>query len=465
MSILELVLKFRRKLVAFFLDFSIGCPTSFVYTLQAFFGAMALCDWQFDHWWCVFFLLSPFKSSALGYGLVISHYDFLCDFSDELKSLGWMWGVWWVWASSRNLMAAKYCLNVSMENTGILVIRCYPKLSMCILLPQFQLLLITLFGWLTFWLMKRLLGPMMATLLQEQKEIILNLFRLICKAAWLAEQYFSSLLKSNFCYAQSFSYFFLVTKFVCWICSLHILKERKRKRFLLLNMLVVLLVPSWRPILIFQHDSMMWWILMECIVPCLWLGQSTYQMFLGLIRYVLEYSVLCLYFFLTGWVALNLLELCFRLMWIWWKKACGWLEACSHWLALSPPNMWSMILTGYAMLLSVYLWLEFCLIVTLTFDFVDFSGTLNGNYWLYQESLELENRQYDPRFFASQEGNTEGGSSRGGSRRSSHRRTQSPNDAWLVFLFFLQNKRKCSLDNLVLFTMFSSLSLASPWIM
>ena len=69
-------------------------------------------------------------------------------------------------------MAAKYCLNVGMESTGILVIRCYPKLSMCILLPQFQLLLITLFGWLTFWLMKRLLGPMMATLLQEQKEII-----------------------------------------------------------------------------------------------------------------------------------------------------------------------------------------------------------------------------------------------------------------------------------------------------
>ena len=43
-------------------------------------------------------------------------------------------------------------------------------------------------------------------------------------------------------------------------------------------------------------------------------------------------------------------------------------------------------------------------------------------------SLELENHQYDPCFFASQEGNTEGGSSRGGSRRSSCRWTQSPND-------------------------------------
>ena len=44
-------------------------------------------------------------------------------------------------------------------------------------------------------------------------------------------------------------------------------------------------------------------------------------------------------------------------------------------------------------------------------------------------SLEIKKRQYDPRFFASQEGNTEGGSSKGGSRRSSCRRNWSPNDA------------------------------------
>ena len=80
-------------------------------------------------------------------------------------------------------------------------------------------------------------------------------------------------------------------------------------------------------------------------------------------------------------------------------------------------------------------------------------------------NLKLENRQYDPHFFSSQEGNTEGGSSRGGSKRSSRKWTQSPNDARLVCLVFLQNKRKCSLDNLVLFSMFSSLSLVSPWIM
>ena len=44
------------------------------------------------------------------------------------------------------------------------------------------------------------------------------------------------------------------------------------------------------------------------------------------------------------------------------------------------------------------------------------------------KSLELENRQYNPRFFATQEGNAKGGSFRGGSRRSSSRQTQSPND-------------------------------------
>ena len=52
------------------------------------------------------------------------------------------------------------------------------------------------------------------------------------------------------------------------------------------------------------------------------------------------------------------------------------------------------------------------------------------------KSLELENRQYDPQFFTSQEGNTEGGSSRGGLRRSSSRQTRSPNDVCLVFLIF-----------------------------
>ena len=43
-----------------------------------------------------------------------------------------------------------------------------------------------------------------------------------------------------------FPYFYLVTIFACWIFSLHLLKERKRKRkiFPLLTMLVVFLVLS-----------------------------------------------------------------------------------------------------------------------------------------------------------------------------------------------------------------------------
>ena len=92
-----------------------------------------------------------------------------------------------------------------MESIGILVIRCCPKLNMCILLLQFQLVLVALFGWLTFWRIKRLLKPVMAALLQEKKEIILNLFGIIYKVAWLAEQYFPSLLRLNFCFAIFFS--------------------------------------------------------------------------------------------------------------------------------------------------------------------------------------------------------------------------------------------------------------------
>ena len=56
-------------------------------------------------------------------------------------------------------------------------------------------------------------------------------------------------------------------------------------------------------------------------------------------------------------------------------------------------------------------------------------------------NLELENRQQESQFYASQEGNVKGGSSRGGSR-SSCRRTRSPNDALFVFLNFLAKTRR-----------------------
>ena len=59
-------------------------------------------------------------------------------------------------------------------------------------------------------------------------------------------------------------------------------------------------------------------------------------------------------------------------------------------------------------------------------------------------SLELENCQYDPSFFSSQDGNIEGGSSRSGSRRSLRRRTQSPND--VRFVFFLMRSCRTNLN-------------------
>ena len=43
----------------------------------------------------------------------------------------------------------------------------------------------------------------------EQKEIILTLSGIICKVTWLAERYFSSFLRSNFCSTNSFSIFLL----------------------------------------------------------------------------------------------------------------------------------------------------------------------------------------------------------------------------------------------------------------
>ena len=80
------------------------------------------------------------------------------------------------------------------------------------------------------------------------------------------------LLPSNFCSANSFSIFLLGNIFACWIFSLHLLKERKRKRKRKRFSFLTILVLSQRLILIFRHGSMMWWILMECIVPYLWLG-------------------------------------------------------------------------------------------------------------------------------------------------------------------------------------------------
>ena len=38
----------------------------------------------------LFFIFYFFESLVLGYGLVFSHFGFLCDFLDVFKSLGWM---------------------------------------------------------------------------------------------------------------------------------------------------------------------------------------------------------------------------------------------------------------------------------------------------------------------------------------------------------------------------------------
>ena len=137
----------------------------------------------------------------------------------------------------------------------------------------------------------------------------------------------------------------------------------------------------------------MWWILMEHIVPCLWIGQITHQTFLGSIWYVLAFLFLCPYSFLAYWMAHNLVDLCFKLMWILWRKACRWLETCNCWLVLSPPNMCSMRRAGYAMMLSECLWLGLFLMMELTLDFADFSSTSNGSCWFHQKDFEGEDQE------------------------------------------------------------------------
>ena len=132
---------------------------------------------------------------------------------------------------------------------------------------------------------------------------------------------------------------------------------------------------------------------MEHIVPCLWIGQITHQTFLGSIWYVLAFLFLCPYSFLAYWMAHNLVDLCFKLMWILWRKACRWLETCNCWLVLSPPNMCSMRRVGYAMMLSECLWLGLFLMMELTLDFADFSSTSNGSCWFHQKDFEGEDQE------------------------------------------------------------------------
>ena len=102
---------------------------------------------------------------------------------------------------------------------------------------------------------------------------------------------------------------------------------------------------------------------------------------------VLNFQFFVLILLLAFWMALTLVNLCFRLIWILWKKAHGWLHACNRWLALNPYNMFSIIRTGYFMLLSKYLFLELYLIVESTHDSADFSGTGKGNSRCYQNDF------------------------------------------------------------------------------
>ena len=87
MSILGLVFKFERRLLAFFLDFSVGCPNITCLHLLSILWSLVIDNLTINDV-SSFFLL--FKSLAFGYDLVSSLSEFLCDFSNEIKSLGWI---------------------------------------------------------------------------------------------------------------------------------------------------------------------------------------------------------------------------------------------------------------------------------------------------------------------------------------------------------------------------------------
>ena len=170
---------------------------------------------------------------------------------------------------------------------------------------------------------------------------------------------------------------------------------------------------------------------------------------------MLNFLVPCPYFFLACWMAHNLVDLCFRLMLILWRKICIWSKDCNYWLVLNLPNMWSMRRARYAMMLSE------CLFLGLFID----NGHSTWLCWLFRwvewqqliplkelwkkgsETLNLRTISMILWFYASQEGNTEGGSFRGGLRRSSRRRTRSPNDVWFVFSTHPNKTRSVSQTN------------------
>ena len=100
MNTLELALKFGRRLMAFFQDFSVGYPNIIC---QCLIGIR----WKFSTCWLKTWLLMmwvlpppPLFVWHLWWLVVVwsfSYFRVNCDFSDVFESLGWVWGVCGVW--------------------------------------------------------------------------------------------------------------------------------------------------------------------------------------------------------------------------------------------------------------------------------------------------------------------------------------------------------------------------------
>ena len=100
MSILELVLKFRRRLMIFILDFSVGCPKTICQcppSILWIFGVWWLTIWLLMVWvlpflwgfWCLMVVFGAWLwFVCLFVFFFFNLFGFFCDFSNVSKSLG-----------------------------------------------------------------------------------------------------------------------------------------------------------------------------------------------------------------------------------------------------------------------------------------------------------------------------------------------------------------------------------------
>ena len=144
MSILQLVLKFERRLMVFILDFSVSCPNTICQRLQGIlwkFGICWLTSWLLLMWVSLF--LWGVFSVWLWYGLLLI-LGFLVIFLKSLVGCE----EYVECAQALELNGRQVLFECGHERYWYLVIGCCLRFNMCTLLQQFWFLLVPPLGWL-----------------------------------------------------------------------------------------------------------------------------------------------------------------------------------------------------------------------------------------------------------------------------------------------------------------------------